>query len=438
MSNATDLAKMARDNGIETRKLANNSFSTDKIFQIGQGEFIGRNNTQTGNGNVNATQSYPDISLTSPLSAPFNATTAWRSLSAYLNQVAATNTIPASAVYAEYFGSLSVVAGGQNWEGGILATNGKIYCFPEQATTALKIDPENKTVTTFGSFPGGTLSLKFQGSVLAPNGKIYGVPCGNVAGGGGAQSIFYFIDPTTDSITAFATVAGIVGTSAYQGGVLHPNGRIYMAPGAGSVVHYIDPSTNTVVAYATISFNASGDYAKAVVAPNGKIYFGINSATLGRFFDPTTNTFGTFGPVVGFPANLASNGITLAPNGKLYLTPSHSIAYVIDPVDNSTTSYATGSSITGNIIPFGGKLAPNGKIYFTSWSGTYFGVLDPENLTVTRLGTVANLAYLDMVVTNTGKLVFIPAAASSVTVYNMQLNNNWNLNVAINPNFNKN
>jgi len=27
MSNATDLAKMARDNGIETRKLANNSFN---------------------------------------------------------------------------------------------------------------------------------------------------------------------------------------------------------------------------------------------------------------------------------------------------------------------------------------------------------------------------------------------------------------------------
>jgi hypothetical protein len=106
MSNATDLAKMARDNGIETRKLADNSFSTDKIFQIGQGEFIGRNNLQTGNGNVTPTQSYPDISLTSPLSAPFNATTAWRGLSAYINQVIATNTSPSTAVYFEYFGSL--------------------------------------------------------------------------------------------------------------------------------------------------------------------------------------------------------------------------------------------------------------------------------------------------------------------------------------------
>ena len=429
-------AKMARDLGVTRDFLQSNVANASKIQQVASDRFLGRN-ISSSNGNAQQVQPWYDVQV--PDWTTGAHITNWSTLQYYLSAVAETNSlVPASAVYAEYFGSLSVVAGGQNWEGGILATNGKIYCFPEQATTALKIDPENKTVTTFGSFPGGTLSLKFQGSVLAPNGKIYGVPCGNVVGGGGAQSIFYFIDPTTDSITAFATVAGIVGTNAYQGGVLHPNGIIYMTPGAGSVVHYIDPSTNTVEAYATISFNAGSNYAKAVVAPNGKIYFGINSATLGRFFDPTTNTFGTFGPVVGFPSNLAANGITLAPNGKLYLTPSHSIAYVIDPVDNSTTSYATGSSITGNIIPFGGKLAPNGKIYFTSWSGTYFGVLDPENLTVTRLGTVANLAYLDMVVTNTGKLVFIPAAASSVTVYNMQLNNNWNLNVATNPNFNKN
>jgi len=96
--------------------------------------------------------------------------TQWSTLQKYLSATALTNsTIPASAAFVEYFGTVPGFGGAQNYEGGTLAPNGKIYCFPENATTALLIDPVTNTITTFGGFPGGALSNKFQGSVLAPN-----------------------------------------------------------------------------------------------------------------------------------------------------------------------------------------------------------------------------------------------------------------------------
>jgi streptogramin lyase len=437
MSLSSDLAKMARDNGIETRKLANNSVSTDKLFQLNPGEFIGRDNTQSGTGNVGASQSFPDISLTSALSAPFNATTAWRSLSAYLNQVKQVNsTIPASAVYVEVFATNAypVLGGSQNWEGGVLAPNGKIYCFPEQASVALIIDPVTNTTTTFGagSFYSGGNAFRYQGCVLAGNGKIYGIPCGGVV----PQTVFQLIDPSNNTITAYASIATLPPDNAFEGGVLAPNGKIYPAPSSNSVFYLIDPSNNTVSAFATYAAAAAYNYCNPVVGPNGKIYLCPIAATLLRVIDPDNNTITVIGTV---PSYGLGNGANVVPNGKIYFSPNNSIGYIIDPLNNNTIStYSCAPTITGQINAFGGKLAPNGKIYFSSWTGTFFGVLDPENNTVTRLGTVATSSYLDMVLTPNGKLVLIPGAATSVTAYNFNLNQNWNLNTCLNPFNNKN
>jgi hypothetical protein len=42
-----------------------------------------------------------------------------------------------------------------------------------------------------------------------------------------------------------------------------------------------------------------------------------------------------------------------------------------------------------------------------------------------------------MVLTPKGKLVLIPAAATSITAYNLNLNNNFNQNVCLSPFYNK-
>lgn len=421
-------AKMARDLGVTRDFLASNVATSSKIQTISADRFLGRN-LSSGNGNTQQVQPWYDVRVPDWTTGAHVSN--WSTLQYYLSSVAQTNSlVPASAIYLETFGSGRFPSfGAQDWEGGVLAPNGKIYCFPENATVALIIDPVTNTVTTFG---GGSFTAnsnnKYQGSFLAANGKIYGAPCG---GGGAPQTVFQFIDPSNDTITAYASVASLAPVNAFQGGAVAPNGKIYLTPSSYSVFWLIDPSNNTVSSYATYAAVGTFDYAGAALAPNGKIYFIPYNATVGRLVDPANNTITTFGPIT--QQYYAQTGI----NGKIYCSPSNSIGYIIDPTDNSIQTYSCAPAITGNTSTFGGAVAPNGKIYFASWQGTFFGVLDPENNTVTRLGSVAQAGYLDMVLTPNGKLVFIPAAATSITSYNLNLNNNWNINVCTNPMFNK-
>ena len=284
MSLPTDAAQMARDGGINTPKLGNNAFTTDKLFQIGQGQFIGRDNTQTGTGNVNATQTYPDISLTSALSAPFNATTAWRSLSAYLNQVDNTNS-SSTPVFLSY-----------------------------------------TTASFFGTA---------QGALVAPNGKIYTIP----RDGGASGTRCFIVDPDTESVTFFGTFS-----SGYQNGVLAPNGKIYFIQDTTTLLPLVDPSNNSVQIIATIN-NSIFDQFDGAVAPNGKVYIhgGFGSDyTLGIIIDPSNNSIATLGtfsrscPAGGY----ANAGVVLAPNGRIYCMPAqNSLGEIIDPETNSVVSH---------------------------------------------------------------------------------------------------
>jgi len=428
-------AKMARNQGVTRDFLAPNVASTSKIQQIDSDRFLGRNIT-AGNGNTQQVQPWYDVQV--PDWTTGAHITNWSTLQYYLSSVAQTNNlIPVSSAFMEVFATNAYPSfGAQDWEGGCLAPNGKIYCFPEDATVALLIDPVTNTVTTFG---GGSFTAsvspnnKYQGCVLAPNGKIYGIPCG----GGIPQTVFQLIDPTNNTITAYASLASLPSSNAFQGGVLAPNGKIYLAPSSNSVFCLIDPSNNTVSTFATYAAAATFNYALPALGPNGKIYFFPFNATFIRIVDPDNNTVTTIGP--SFAGQLIGYGAHVAPNGKIYVTPSHSIGYILDPFNNnSIKTYSCAPAITGAISPFGGRLAPNGKIYFASWVGTFFGVLDPETETVTQLGTVTNSGYLNMVLAPNGKLVLIPAAATSITAYNLNLNNNFNLNICTNPFFNKN
>lgn len=360
----------------------------------------------------------------------------------YLSAVAQSNRFTqASAVYMEIFATNAypVEVGAQNWEGGVLHPNGKIYCFPENASVILIIDPDSNTTTTTGAGSFGTVGNKYQGSILAPNGKIYGIPCGGSTTPR-PQTIFQLLDPSNNTITAYASIASLPQANAFQGGVCAPNGKLYLTPSTSSIFYFIDPSNNTVSAFATYVANAaiSGqNYSFGCVGPNGKIYISPTGATVGRIIDPDTNTITTFG-ITGQSLPSLGAGI-VAPNGKIYFVPNHSIGYILDPFNNNTIStYSCAPVITGATSSFGGRLAPNGKIYFASWSGTFFGMLDPDNNSVTQLGTVASVGYLGMVLTPKGKLVLIPAAATSITAYNLNLNNNFNINVCTNPIFNKN
>ena len=97
-----------------------------------------------------------------------NHVTNFSTLQQYLSATIYSNrNISASAVSIEQYGSFPGTAA---YEGAVLAPNGKIYLVPDSATVGRIFDPNNNSVTTYGSFPA--LATGFQGAVLAPNGKI--------------------------------------------------------------------------------------------------------------------------------------------------------------------------------------------------------------------------------------------------------------------------
>ncbi len=428
MSLSSDLAKMARDNGIETRKLANNSVSTDKLFQLNQGEFIGRDNLQSGTGNVAASQSYPDISLTSALSAPFNATTAWRSLSAYINQVDNTNTVSPSSVYCENFGS----APGTNATiGACLAPNGKIYFIPHSASTVgYLINPNNNQLGTYNllAYTSSAAAIANTG-VLAPNGFIYLVPA--------TVGYAAYINPQNDTLRTFGLNYGTTTSNKWYGGVLAPNGKIYCAPHNASTMLIIDPSNDTTTTLAnypgTGTWNGSQKFSGAVLSPNGQVYFSGLTVNILAKINPNDNTVTTFS-IKG-----SNGGMTLAPNGKIYAIPYDATNFsVIDPSNDTITTFAT---CVGSNMYEGGVLAPNGKIYCLSLLATIGRIIDPSNNTVTTItggGFIGGSGnYTGGVLAPNGKIYFAPYDATSFLCLNVPSNNNFNQNVCLSPFFNK-
>jgi len=430
MSLPTDAAQMARDGGVTTPKLGNNAFSTDKLFQIGQGQFIGRDNLQSGTGNVAATQSYPDISLTSALSAPFNATTAWSSLSAYLNQVAATN-INSRSIYIQ---PLNINVGGGSGTKIVLAPNGKFYAAPQEANKMFYtlVDPETDTATTFGTITNGAAS-PFGTCCLGPNGKVYY--------GGGRFGQFAVVNPSNNTASSLTPTFGI--DSAVFGMILAPNGKIYCSPFTGTMFYIIDPATDTV---SSLLFGpatppvapSNGYYAiwAQCLAPTGRIYCstgGYASQSILTIIDPNTNTTSTF-TFPGGPAGYLK--CILHPNGKIYYITGGLPVGIVDPFNNTTRTIA--GPTAGNYWALGS----NGNFYSTPNSSfTFVSIIDPYSETITSLGVSgipSGASFVGMMMAPNGS--FYAVRNDSVNVWLkigfLNNNNNFNKNSLMGPFYN--
>lgn len=137
-----------------------------------------------------------------------------------------------------------------SWQGGVLAQNGKIYGIPKSATSILKIDPATSGISTFGTVLGSAASGNpniggRSGGVLGVDGKIYAAPNGNGPFNLNAQKILV-IDPITETLSYLDIPGYVSGNSQWRGGVLAPNGKIYFIPSDGCTkVLVIGQTTST-------------------------------------------------------------------------------------------------------------------------------------------------------------------------------------------------
>ena len=113
------------------------------------------------------------------------------------------------------------------YAGAVLAPNGKVYFIPYSQTTVGVFDPQTKSFSQFGSFPG---QYKWTGGVLGSNGKVYGIPYKS-------KSILE-IDPSNNTAKAYGEIGK--GEGDWQGGCLHFDGKIYGAPSYGNGVLTLD------------------------------------------------------------------------------------------------------------------------------------------------------------------------------------------------------
>jgi hypothetical protein len=244
---------------------------------------------------------------------------------------------------------------------GNLTVNGTVSTYVDTSLNSL---PENSWYT-IGNFPvnGGL----YQGGVLAPNGFIYMLP--------GLSKNVLKIDPVTDSITIIATIPIPGNLFIAFGGVVAQNGKIYCAPEDVSFVLIIDTITDTVD-YTSITGITT--CIGAVVAPNGLIVM-IKRNNGFHIINPQTNTYISL-TVPGVPSSeLNFSGGVLAPNGKIYAIPrDYTRVVVLDPVTLVVTTPAGLNGITSYICRCG-ALASNGKIYGFPTNGAKLLVINPSN-----------------------------------------------------------
>jgi len=71
------------------------------------------------------------------------------------------------------------LSGSDDWAGGVLGPDGKIYGIPYAASDILIIDPVAGTATRSAMGASLSGSNRWYGGVLGPDGKIYGIPYGS-------------------------------------------------------------------------------------------------------------------------------------------------------------------------------------------------------------------------------------------------------------------
>jgi hypothetical protein len=197
------------------------------------------------------------------------------------------------------------------------------------------------------------------GGVLAPNGRVYMVP--------NSHTSVLIYAPRTGRVD-LSSLSGL-GEQPYKwsGAVVAANGRIYCPPDQAGTVLVIDPERNTTH---QLPVAAAGRWAGAVLGVDGLIY-GIpqqgDPQSTPAFeasvlvIDPHTETVSTIRAGL-VAADDGWYGGVLAANGRIYGIPfASNDVLVIDPGTDQVSTFPAGT--TGSLLKWwGGVLTPGGEV----------------------------------------------------------------------------
>mmetsp|Transcript_88747 Transcript_88747/g.249961 ORF Transcript_88747/g.249961 Transcript_88747/m.249961 type:complete len:530 (-) Transcript_88747:92-1681(-) len=207
------------------------------------------------------------------------------------------------------------------WKGCALAADGCLYCAPYGATTVLRIDPHEQTLTHIEG--AGVGECKWSGIAAGGDGLLYCAPC--------KASTVLVIDPEKQSLRHIEGV----GDDDYKwsGITAAADGRLYCAPSRASSVLVIDPKTQALSHIAGAG-RGSSKWSGIAEGPDGRLYCAPSMATAVLVVDPMRQHLSRLeGAMDGSTFKYKWSGVAMGWDGKLYCAPYNANSVlVIDPV----------------------------------------------------------------------------------------------------------
>ena len=151
----------------------------------------------------------------------------------------------------------------------------------------------------------------------------------------------------TNTVSLVGAANSFPGGSAYLGGVLLPDGRVFCVPFGATQARVYDPTTNTVnLVGAANSFPGDSAYVGGVLLPDGRAFCAPHNTTQARVYDPATNTVSLVGAANSFPGGSpyivgAYIGGVLLPDGRVFCVPSNA---------TQARVYGGGQSFNTNVL----------------------------------------------------------------------------------------
>ena len=223
-----------------------------------------------------------------------------------------------------------------------------------------------------GSRTGASVQKGYFGGVLLPDGRVFMVPSN-------ATSAALF-DPASDTlIMANVSTSFGSGFTSYMGGVLLHDGKVFCIPASSATARIYDPVNNTVSIPGGNYAGTSLAYRGGVLMNDGNVFIVPYNATSAKIYNPSTDSLTT--PSGTYAGNGAFSGAVLLADGRVFLVPHNSTtARIYDP---STDTLSTpGGTYPGSFGFQGGVLLPDGRVFCVPYASNFARIYDPVSNTV--------------------------------------------------------
>lgn len=204
------------------------------------------------------------------------------------------------------------------YNGGVMLADGRIMLIPYERTDGTLIyDPVTDTTENVISSYFNVVNGKgfYSGVLLYDGSLVIMIPYAS------KQALRVETQPPYNVYPANQLGSLLAGNSAYSGGVLLPNGRVFFIPYNANAPIIYDPVTDTYSTSAGVAYPGNAGYVDGFVLPDGRVCMPPYGASKIAYYDPFTNIT-SFSSNVGSVTSLKySSGVTLE-DGTAIFAPS--------------------------------------------------------------------------------------------------------------------